>query len=511
MSTTSSSAQKASRMTSHERREHVQIVQEKLSDRQMRTNLTSAMHTLQHNRGELITHKYIDWQGLRCQAQAVKTASLQNLSERLQAFEKHATANGIQVHWASSAEDACAVILEIIRANNVQHVLKGKSMASEEIGLNAYLRKHGVIAEETDLGELILQLNHEPPVHIVVPAIHRNRHEVGQIFAQNLNVPLVSEPEALNNIARHHLRNEFQGLKLGISGVNFALAEEGAIWLLENEGNGRMCTTAPDIHVALCGIEKVVGSMEDAATLMHLLTPSATGQFIPAYQNIITGPRKTDSHSTETKTATSSDLDGPKQVHVVLFDHNRSSMLQDPDFAAALRCLRCGACMNFCPVYDKIGGHSYQTTYPGPIGEVISPQLFGLDQVGDILSFCSQCQRCSEVCPERIPLANLIRTLRAFKNKQISDSARTTNLRGYATTKEDKAKTLTMRLFAKAATNGTLWRFALGHAHSFNFLVQRFGPYLPVSGQWAKVKTLPQMRDNFYRELQQLPDVEIED
>ena len=186
-------------------------------------------------------------------------------------------------------------------------------------------------------------------------------------------------------------------------------------------------------------------------------------------------------------------------------------MLQDPDFAAALRCLRCGACMNFCPVYDKIGGHSYQTTYPGPIGEVISPQLFGLDQVGDILSFCSQCQRCSEVCPERIPLANLIRTLRAFKNKQISDSARTTNLRGYASTKEDKAKTLTMRLFAKAATNGTLWRFALGHAHSFNFLMQRFGPYLPVSGQWAKVKALPQMRDNFYRELQQLPDVEIED
>lgn len=526
----------ASKVASHSstalsEREHQQLVQSKLQDQQMRANLTAAMHTLQHNRSELIAHKYLDWQGLRVQAQAVKNNALQNLSQRLEEFEKHATANGIHVHWASSAEDACTIIFEIIKQNNVQHVLKGKSMASEEIGLNAFLRKHGVIAEETDLGELILQLNHEPPVHIVVPAIHRNRHEVAEIFAKNLGVPAVNEIEKLNAIARDHLRAEFAGLKLGISGVNFALAQEGAIWLIENEGNGRMCTTAPDIHVALCGIEKVVGSMEDAACLMHLLTPSATGQFIPAYQNIITGPRK---QATNTNTSTSAstgastdtdikanantkanasqaELDGPKEVHVVLFDHHRSNMIQDPDFAQALRCLRCGACMNFCPVYDKIGGHSYHTTYPGPIGEVISPQLFGLDQVGDILSFCSQCQRCSEVCPERIPLAQLIRTLRAFKNKQISEEKRGANLSGYAHTKENKAKTLAMRLFVKAATNGLLWRFALGHAYAFNFIVQRFGPYLPVSGQWAQVKALPQLRENFYSELKKLDDLEIED
>lgn len=486
---------------------HVQLVQEKLSNTQMRTNLSAAMHTLQSNRQKLIDTKFIDWQGLRSQAKQVKNNALMTLGERLEEFERNATANGIQVHWASSAEDACAIIYEIIRDNNVRKVLKGKSMVTEEIFLNDYLQKKGVVAKETDLGELILQLNHEPPMHIVTPAIHHNRYEIGEIFERKLHVQKEHEIEKLNAIAREHLRAEFSQLKLGISGVNFALAKEGALWLIENEGNGRLCTTAPDIHVAVCGIEKVVGSMDDAATLVHLLTPSASGQLIPAYNNIITGPRKKAGERGVNK----DELDGPKQVHVVLLDHNRTTLLADSDFYQALRCIRCGACMNFCPVYDKIGGHSYHTTYPGPIGEVISPHFCGLDEVGDILNFCSQCRRCSEVCPERIPLAELIRTLRAFKCKQIDDKKRAEKIQGYTEAKEDKMKSMAMRVFAHAATNGTLWRFSLGKAHTFNFLLQIFGPFMPMTGAWAKHKSLPQVRDDFYRQVAALKDVDMQD
>lgn len=376
---------------------HEEIVHIKLNDIQMRENLMTAMHTLQKNRLGVIDARFRDWQGLRAKAKQAKNNALMSLKDRLLEFEKNATKNGIQVHWASSDKDACEIVYEIMREKNITKLLKGKSMASEEIGLNHYLEKKGLKAIETDLGELILQLNEEPPLHIVVPAIHRNRHEIGQIFKDKLGAKLENdEPESLNAIARDHLRKDFEGLKLGLSGVNFAMSREGAFWLIENEGNGRMCTTAPDIHIALCGVEKVMESFEDAATMVSLLTPSATGQFIPTYNNIITGPRK------------NGDLDGPKEVHVILFDHNRTKMLAHKDYYEALRCIRCGACMNFCPVYDQIGGHAYQTTYPGPIGEVISPNIFGIDHTGDILNFCSLCGRCSEVCPVQIPLADLI-------------------------------------------------------------------------------------------------------
>ncbi|HFW6682091.1 TPA: LutB/LldF family L-lactate oxidation iron-sulfur protein, partial [Campylobacter jejuni] len=383
---------------------HEQIVQIKLNDKQMQENLMTAMHTLQKNRLNVIDARFKDWQGLRAKAKQAKNNALMSLEERLLEFEKNATKNGIKVHWASSDEDACEIVYEIMKEKNITKLLKGKSMASEEIGLNHYLEKKGLKAIETDLGELILQLNEEPPLHIVVPAIHRNRHEIGEIFKEKLGANLENdEPESLNAVAREYLRKDFEGLKLGLSGVNFAMSREGAFWLIENEGNGRMCTTAPDIHIALCGIEKVMESFEDAATMVSLLTPSATGQFIPTYNNIITGPRK------------NGDLDGPKEVHVILFDHNRSKMLAHEDYYEALRCIRCGACMNFCPVYDQIGGHAYQTTYPGPIGEVISPNIFGIDHTGDILNFCSLCGRCSEVCPVQIPLADLIRKLRCDK------------------------------------------------------------------------------------------------
>lgn len=472
---------------------HKQIVHDKLNDEQMRVNLTNAMHTLQGNRLKLVEGKFEDWQGLRDRARQVKNNALMSLADRIEEFEKNATKNGIQVHFASSDKDACEIIYQIMKDNNVNQILKGKSMASEEIGLNHYLKEKGVNAVESDLGELILQLNDEPPVHIVVPAIHRNRYEVGKIFHEKLGAPLESEPEKLNEIARKHLRSEFQHLKMGLSGVNFAISKEGAIWLIENEGNGRMCTTAPDIHVAICGIEKIVETFDDAATLVHLLTPSATGQFIPTYNNIITGPRR------------NGDKDGPRQMHIVLFDHNRTSMLKHRDFYEALRCIRCGACMNFCPVYDKIGGHSYRTTYPGPIGEVISPNLFGIDKTGDVLSFCSQCGRCSEVCPERIPLANLIRDLRAHKVGQGEGS-----VTGKDKLEPNKQEDMVYRMFAKAATSGDLWRLAFSTAYMVNPLVLAFAPQLPIAKNWDAYKALPDITGNFYKKVKKLEGVQYE-
>ncbi|MDL0102042.1 LutB/LldF family L-lactate oxidation iron-sulfur protein [Campylobacter felis] len=469
---------------------HEEIVNLKLNDTQMRENLSNAMHTLQKNRLKVIDDKFKDWQGLRAKAKQAKNNALMSLEERLLEFEKNATKNGIKVHWASSDEDACELIYEIMKQNNISKILKGKSMASEEIGLNHYLEKKGLKAIETDLGEVIIQLDGEVPVHIVVPAIHKNRYEIGKTFQEKLGAELESEPEKLNAIARKYLRDEFEGLKLGLSGVNFAMSREGAFWLIENEGNGRMCTTAPDIHIALCGIEKVMESFEDAATMVHLLTPSATGQFIPTYNNIITAPRK------------NGDLDGPKEVHIVLFDHHRSDMLAHKDYYEALRCIRCGACMNFCPVYDKIGGHSYQTTYPGPIGEVISPNLFGMDKTGDILSFCSLCGRCSEVCPVKIPLADLIRKLRCDKVGQGENPPL-----GASNAPYSKMESFAFSTFANLATNGNKWRFSLSKGHYFNWAVQNFKGVLPVIKKWSAFKELPQIKKDLYQEVQNIEGV----
>ena len=479
--------------TAEKKMPHEEIVRIKLGDEQMRENLARAMHTLQRSRAAVIEHRFTDWEGRRDRARQAKDNALQSLEERLLEFERRATDNGMQVHWADSAEDACAIIHALIVEKKVTRILKGKSMASEEIGLNAYLAERGITAVETDLGELIIQLNGEAPVHIVVPAIHKNRHQVAEIFRDRLGAPLESEIEKLNGIARTHLRSQFEELRLGLSGVNFAISREGAIWLIENEGNGRMCTTAPDIHVALCGIEKVLETFEDAATLVHLLTPSATGQFIPAYNNIITGPRR------------GGDRDGPREVHVVLFNHHRTEMLAHEDYQEALRCIRCGTCMNFCPVYNQIGGHAYQSVYPGPIGEVISPSLFGMDRTGDILSFCSMCGRCSEVCPVRIPLHGLIRRLRMHRAGQGTSPPPGTEGAAHS-----RAEELAFRMFVRTATSGPVWRFNLSAAHTFNWILHTFEHQLPVIRLWSRHREVPEIKKSVFDQIKDMPGVDYE-
>lgn len=470
--------------------DHTSIVHEKLNDKQLRQNLSSAMHTLQTNRKNLIQKRFNDWQGLRDNGEAVKNNALSDLKEKLLEFEQNATKNGFIIHWAKDGNEACEIIYSLMIEKNIDKILKGKSMASEEIHLNHFLKERGIKAVETDLGELIIQLIDEPPVHIVVPAIHKNRYEIGEIFHEHLNAPKESEPEKLNAIAREYMRGEFKSLKMGLGGVNFAISKEGAIWMLENEGNGRMCTTIPDITVNICGIEKIVESFEDAITLDTLLVPSATGQFITNYNNIISGPRKDD------------ELDGPKECHIILLDNNRSKMLQNDEYYEALRCIRCGACMNFCPVYDKIGGHSYQSVYPGPIGEVITPNLFGMDKNSELLTLCSLCGRCSEVCPVQIPLADLIRKLRRDKVGEGKNPP-------IGTDKLHKSliEKLIFKANSKAQMNGFLFRSGMKVVKTMNPIIQKFGHKLPVIKKWLEYKDLENFDFDLHQEVQKIEGV----
>lgn len=344
---------------------------------------------------------------LRDQGQAIRDAALARLPELLEQFEARAQANGITVHWAADAAAANAIIAGLIQATGASAVLKGKSMVSEEIGLNAQLARLGIEPIETDLGELIIQLAHEHPSHIVAPAVHKDRAEVAALFARAFPDllpadfdPAAASIETLTALARQVMRQRFRDTPVGLSGVNFAVAETGTLCLVENEGNGRMSTSAPSVHIAVTGIEKVIPRLADLAPLLTLLTRSATGQPITTYVNLISGPRR------------GGERDGPRAVHLVLLDNGRSRIYRDPDLRATLRCIRCGACMNHCPVYTRIGGHGYGTVYPGPIGVILEPQLQGFARQGELLQASSLCGACAEVCPVRIPIPALINQLR---------------------------------------------------------------------------------------------------
>ncbi|PAF53113.1 iron-sulfur cluster-binding protein [Helicobacter sp. 13S00482-2] len=474
----------------HSNEQYEATINKKLSDPQLRKNLKSVMNTLKTNRKNLINARYTDWEGLRELGKAVKLKALSHLDELLERFERNALKNGFHIHWANNAQEANEIIYNLAKEKQVSKILKGKSMASEEIHLNQYFKEKGILATETDLGELIIQLIDEPPVHIVAPAIHKNRYQIGEIFADKLGAPLESEPEKLNAIARKHLREEFKDFKMGLSGVNFAIANEGAIWLVENEGNGRMSTTACDLHVAICGIEKVIESFEDASILDTLLVPSAVGASITCYNNIITSPRK------------EGELDGPKEVHIVMLDNNRSNILADDHYYRSLSCIRCGTCLNHCPVYDKIGGHGYLSTYPGPIGEVISPQLFGLDNCGYMVNLCSLCGRCSEVCPVKIPLADLIRDLRSEKAKEGRGG-----VKGSSNINQNKAEKFAMKMFSSFATSGTKWRIILWGAGVFAPLMKLFQHTLPGLKNWTFHRAFPKINSGLHGKIKHMEGV----
>jgi L-lactate dehydrogenase complex protein LldF len=370
----------------------------------IRHNFRHAMDYLRQKRVGVFPSNE-EFKHLQGVAEAIKQSALNQLPSLLETLETQCIANGIKVHWAETRDQANEIINHIIDSHNGKSVVKGKSMATEEIELNSYLEAHGKTCIESDMGEYIVQLAGEHPSHIIMPAIHKNAEEIGHLFAEKIkDVEFTTDVDTLINIGRVKLRERFMTADIGITGVNFAVAQTGTLCLVENEGNGRMTSTVPNIHIAVTGIEKVIPDLDSVPPLLSLLTRSATGQIITTYFNMISGPRKAD------------ERDGPKEVHLVLLDNGRTQAYADEQFRATLQCIRCGACMNHCPVYTRIGGHAYGTTYPGPIGKIISPHLEGLKDTQDLPTASSLCGACEEVCPVNIPIPQLLQRLRKQAN-----------------------------------------------------------------------------------------------
>lgn len=343
----------------------------------------------------------VEGQQLRDQTRQMKEDVLRRWPELLEQFEANVIDNGGHVHWARDAEEANRIILDIARQANVQKVVKAKSMATEEIHLNTALEAAGVTPIETDLGEYIIQLAGEPPSHIVAPVVHKRLEDISQLFQEKLDMPPTFDPEVMCSIARVKLRQEFLTAEMGVSGCNFGIAETGTVCIVTNEGNGRMTSTMPKVYVAVMGIEKLVPTVEDAFLQFQALTRSSTGQQCSVYLSMTSGPRKIG------------DADGPGEFHVVLLDNGRSDMLAR-GYGEALMCIRCGACLNVCPVYREIGGHAYGSTYSGPIGAVISPLLPAHVTNPEKLPHASTlCGACRDACPVKIDLPRLLVDLRA--------------------------------------------------------------------------------------------------
>ena len=349
---------------------------------------------------------------LRDCAREIRAHTIATLDRHLAEFADAAERHGAHVFWADTAADANRYVTDLARARGVSLAVKSKSMVSEEIELNSALERAGIRVVETDLGEFVVQLAGDRPSHIVAPIVHRTRDDVASLFRQKLGAQdvEVADIPAMTALARRTLRKEFLAAEMGISGANFAVAETGSLCIVTNEGNGRLTTTAPGLHVALVGIERIVPNVEDLGVMLQLLARSGTGQKLTVYTNVITGPRRRASPGTSADAR--AEPDGPDELHIVLVDNGRSRVLGS-GLAEILYCIRCGACLNGCPVYRAIGGHAYGSVYPGPVGSVLTPALHGIEECSELAHASSLCGRCREVCPVRIDIPSLLLKLRA--------------------------------------------------------------------------------------------------
>jgi len=346
-----------------------------------------------------------DYQELRSQANALKKHAIENLDYYLEQFERNVQARGGKVVYCKDGTEVTDFILSLAKERRAHLIVKSKSMTTEEIDLNERLEHHGLESVETDLGEYILQLAHERPYHIVAPALHKTRYDVADIFTRTLHVPSETVPEKQTAIARSVLREKFLAADIGISGANFLVADSGAVVLVENEGNARLTTSAPRIHIAIAGIEKVIPRAQDLATFLKLLARSATGQLLSVYTSFLAGPRR------------EGEIDGPEEFYVVLLDNGRTKLLPDKSKRQSLYCIRCGACLNTCPVYRRIGGHSFPWVYSGPIGAIITPQFMGVSHEPGLPFASSLCGACGEVCPVKIDIPKILLELRSDVKK----------------------------------------------------------------------------------------------
>jgi L-lactate dehydrogenase complex protein LldF len=422
-----------------------------------------ARHLIEKRGAALEDYPAMD--AMRDRAREIRLHTLANLDAYLSRFADSVEAAGGSVFFAADAAEANDYILRVAEAGRAERVVKSKSMVTEEIELNTALEADGRTVVETDLGEFIVQLSGDRPSHIVAPVLHWTRQQVGRLFADKLGVPYTEEPTELNQVARTHLRRIFLEADMGVSGVNFGAASTGTIAVVTNEGNGRLTTTAPRIHVAVMGMERVVPTLEDVGVMLEVLGRSATGQPLTTYTNLVTGPRR------------SGDPDGPDELHVVILDNGRSAVLGD-DVSEVLACIRCGACMNVCPVYRSVGGHAYGDIYPGPIGAVLSPVLFGLEGREQLPYACTLCGACLEVCPVRIDLPRMLINLR---ERVADDNSAFSWLN------------VPLTAYEKAATHPVAWRAAVGGA-SLAGKARRSGWFgrLPGPGKaWTTVRDLP--------------------
>jgi L-lactate dehydrogenase complex protein LldF len=445
-----------------------------LANSQLRRNLRHATTTIREKRKRVVA-ELPDWEALRVEGAAAKDEALANLSGYLTELETQVQAAGGQVHWARNAAEARAIVTEIARRHDAKEVIKVKSITTDEIKLNEGLAEHGIQAIETDLAELIVQLSDDASSHILVPAIHKNRSEIRDLFRRRFNLPdLSDEPRALAETARAYLREKFLTVKVAISGANFAIAETGTVCVVESEGNGRMCLTLPDVLITVMGIEKVLPAWSDAAVFLRLLPRSSTAERMNPYTSFWTGVRTGD---------------GPQAFHLVLLDNGRSDVRRDPVGRQTLRCIRCSACLNVCPVYERTGGHAYGSSYPGPIGAILTPQLLGMrDERANTLPFASSlCGACYDVCPVRINIPEVLIYLRGQVVAEKRGGVEAMGMRAMSWVMSSP------RRFERAIRLGRLGQGPLVHEG----VIRRLPGML---GAWTSTRDLPALPEQSFRE-----------
>ncbi len=432
---------------------------------------SSTARLISHRQAVVSAEALPDYQELRTHANALKAHTIENLDWYLEEFEHNVIAHGGQVHWCRTGSEVADVVLGIAKRRGAKLIVKSKSMTTEEIDLNERLEHHGIESVETDLGEYIIQLMHQRPYHIVAPALHLTRFDVADVFEKSLGVRNDAVIENQTLTARGVLREKFLQADIGISGANFLVADSGAVTIVENEGNARLSTSAPKVHIAIAGIEKLIPRAQDLAVFLKLLARSATGQPLSVYTSFLSGPRR------------AGEPDGPEEFHVVLLDGGRTKVLADAEKRQSLYCIRCGACLNHCPVYRKIGGHSFPWVYSGPIGAILTPQFRGVENEPELPFASSLCGACAEVCPVKIEIPKILLELRAEVKAAQKHNG------------ENQLERAAFAAFSYVAVRPGLWRRAL-----------RLGKRMPMPSvgpvaAWLSEREMPKFPPKSFREM----------
>jgi L-lactate dehydrogenase complex protein LldF len=457
-------------------------IQQTLANDKLQLAIYTSTGRLIDHRKKSLTGQLPDFEDLRTHANALKNHTIENLDYYLEELERNVEANGGKVVWCRDGQQVADFVLSLAKERGAQLIVKSKSMTTEEIDFNERLEQHHLESVETDLGEYILQLKHERPYHIVAPALHLTRYDVANLFEKELGVANDTVIENQTMLARKVLRDKFLHADIGVSGANFLVADSGSVVLVENEGNARLTTSAPKIHIAVAGIEKLIPRAQDLATFLKLLGRSATGQPLTVYTSFLSGPRR------------GNEIDGPEEFYLVLLDNGRTRVLANKEKRQALNCIRCGACLNHCPVYRKIGGHSFPWVYSGPIGAIITPQFMGIQHETGLPFASSLCGACAEVCPVKIDIPKVLLDLREDVVKARTEEA------------SNQLERLTFRMFAFAMSHPWLYRMA-------GKMAARFAPkqswvrhapvleMLPPVKKWLSQRDLPSPAKKSFRDL----------